>query len=128
MLRRLGIAGAAAGLVAAAPAQAPEFAALARIERGLWQLRDAGGATRPMCIADPTALFHLRGAAAKCSRFVVENTPANATVSYTCPGGGQGRTAISVETPRLMRIQTQGIDGGMPFELEVEARRTGACG
>jgi hypothetical protein len=102
--------------------------AFAKVERGLWQLREIGGATRPMCIADPATLFQLRSTKmTNCSRFVVENAATTATVSYTCPGAGQGRTTISVETPRLMRIESQGFDHGAPFAVEIEARRTGDC-
>lgn len=126
MVMVIGAAAVSAG--AAVPAQAPSFAAFAKVERGMWQLREIGGTTRPMCIADPATLFQLRSTKmTNCSRFVVENAPNSATVSYDCPGAGQGRTTISVETPRLMRIDSQGFDNGAPFAVEIEARRTGAC-
>jgi hypothetical protein len=127
-MRAAMIGGAAMLAVAATPAQGPSFVAFAKVERGMWQLREIGGPTRAMCIADPATLFQLRSTKmTNCSRFVVENAPTTATVSYDCPGAGQGRTTIAVETPRLMRIDSQGFDNGQPFAVEIEARRTGAC-
>ena len=49
------------------------------------------------------------------------------TVNYTCPGIGRGRTTIRVETPRLVQIDSQGLDRGAPFALRAEARRIGPC-
>ncbi|WP_326525908.1 DUF3617 domain-containing protein [Sphingomonas sp.] len=111
----------------AAPAQAPRFIALDTMQQGMWQLRETGGGARATCVRDPAALFQLRGNGAQCSRFVIENTATTATVHYTCPGRGHGRTTISVETPRLVRIESEGIDNGAPFSLELEGRRTGSC-
>ncbi len=111
-----------------APAQAPGFIALAKLERGQWTLREEAGTRQSLCLSDPTALLQMRNRGATCSRFVIDNSPASATVHYTCPGAGHGRTTLRVETPRLVRIETQGLDGGAPFDLEIEARRTGACG
>lgn len=111
----------------ATPAQAPGFAALAGLERGQWQLREAGGPSRSVCLGDPATLFQQRHRGAQCSRLVIENTPTTATVGYTCPGTGHGRTAITVETPRLIRIESQGLESGAPFALEVEGRYVGAC-
>jgi hypothetical protein len=51
----------------------------------------------------------------------------NATVHYSCPGSGWGRTTVRVETPRLARVETQGIAGKAPFAFTAEARRVGAC-
>lgn len=110
-----------------AAAQAPGFVAFSSVERGQWQLRESGGAARSVCVSDPAVFFQLRGRGGSCSRFVVENAPTSATVHYTCPGSGHGRTSIAVETPRLLRIDSQGIDAGAPFALEIEARRTGTC-
>ena len=117
------------GLTAAAPARAPELAALTRIETGQWQLKEPGatGTARSLCIVDPAVLLQLGHGGAQCSRFVIADTPDTATVHYTCPGAGHGRTTISMETPRLLHIQTQGIAGGAPFDLDYEGRRIGAC-
>ena len=111
----------------AQPAQGPHFAALDTMQGGQWMLRETGGQARAMCVRDPATLFQLRSRGAGCSRFVIENAATTATVHYTCPGRGHGRTTIAVETPRLVRIESEGIEGGAPFSVEIEARRTGAC-
>lgn len=117
------------GLAAAAPARAPELAVLTQIETGQWQLKEPGAPTiaRSLCVTDAAVLLQLGHSGAQCSRFVISDTPGAATVHYTCPGAGHGRTTISMETPRLLRIQTQGIASGAPFDLDYEGRRIGPC-
>ena len=118
-----------AGLGTAAPARAPQLAVLTRIETGQWQLREAGSTTpaKSLCVSDPSVLLQIGHVGAQCSRFVIADTPDSATVHYTCPGAGHGRTTISMETPRLLHLQTQGIANGAPFDMDYEARRVGAC-
>jgi len=58
---------------------------------------------------------------------VIKDDSDRATVHYTCPGLGWGRTSLLVETPRLVRINSQGIAGRAPFAFDAEARRTGEC-
>lgn len=111
----------------AAPARAPQLAGLAQIEVGQWQLREAGERPRLLCIDDPTVLLQLGHPGATCSRSVIADASDGITVHYTCPGNGHGRTAISVETPRLLRLQTQGVAGGAPFDHDYEVRRIGEC-
>ena len=131
MTRARGALAAAAALMGtaglAAPAQAPRFVALDTMQHGLWQLREAGGAARGVCVRDPASLFQQRSRGAQCSRFVIDNGANSATVHYTCPGSGHGRTTISVETPRLVRIESDGIEQGAPFSLDIEGRRVGEC-
>lgn len=119
----------AVGLGTVAPAHAPQLAVLAHIETGQWQLKEAGSAApaRSLCVSDPAILLQVGHVGVQCSRFVIDDTPGSATVHYTCPGSGHGRTTLSLETPRLLHLQTQGIAGGAPFDLDYEARRTGAC-
>ncbi len=117
-------------LGSASPAAAPpQLAVLAQLEPGQWQIHEPGTtlAPRAMCVADPAMLLQLGHPGAQCSRFVISDTPGSATVHYTCPGAGHGRTTLSVETPRVVRVQTQGIAGGLPFDHDYEARRLGAC-
>lgn len=118
-----------AGLGTAAPARAPQLAVLTRVETGQWQLREAGSTTaaKSLCVSDPAVLLQIGHVGAQCSRFVIADAPDSATVHYTCPGAGHGRTTISMETPRLLHLQTQGIASGAPFDLDYEARRVGAC-
>lgn len=117
-----------AGLATAAPQDSPALAALSSIEPGQWQLREIDGPeSKSVCIADPRNLIQLHHQGAKCSRMVVSNDPRTAVVHYTCPGVGNGRTSITVETGRLFQLETQGMDGGAPFDNSYEARRTGTC-
>lgn len=114
--------------VAAAPAAAPTLVALDSVQRGQFILRPVGGgAARSLCVSDPRTLLQLRHSGAQCSRFVIEDTPQTTTIHYTCPGAGHGRTTIKVETPRLLKLDTQGIADNAPFAFEYELRRTGAC-
>ena len=117
------------GLTAASPAVAPQLAVLAQVEPGQWQLRETGTSAPPraMCVADPAMLLQLGHPGASCSRFVIADTAGSATVHYTCPGAGHGRTTLSIETPRVLHVATQGIAGGLPFDHDFEARRLGAC-
>lgn len=114
--------------VAAAPATAqPVLTALSPIQPGQWQLRIAGEAPRAMCVAHPEALFQIRHRATACSRLVIADGKSSATVHYSCPGTGWGRTTLRVSTARAVRISTQGIADNAPFDFEAEARRLGDC-
>jgi hypothetical protein len=111
------------------PAQAPTIAALQVIQPGQWALRSRSdpAQSRTLCLGDPVLLFQLRHGGAACTRFVVANDPRGATVQYRCPGAGNGRTTIKVETPRLIQIDSQGIANNEPFMIEFEGRRVGEC-
>ncbi|WP_240953677.1 hypothetical protein [Sphingomonas sp. G-3-2-10] len=102
--------------------------ALNGIETGQWQLKETGGASRKLCVGNPAVLLQLRHPGAQCTQVVIENTKDVATVHYTCPGHGYGRTSVTVETGRLVRIDTQGVVDGAPFSFEIEGRKTGPCG
>ena len=43
------------------------------------------------------------------------------------PGGGFGRTKMTVLTPRSMRVETQGISNNAPFNYVLQVRRLGDC-
>jgi hypothetical protein len=120
---------AAVAVTMPAPARAPQLTALAHVDSGQWQLKDAtaNGAMRSVCITDPAILLQLAHPGVQCSRFVITDTAEGATVHYTCPGAGHGRTTISIETPRLIHVQTQGVAATGPFDMDYEARRVGTC-
>lgn len=118
------IATAATGYAAT---QGGGITALGKIERGEWLLRAADGSTRSICVTDPQMLLQLEHRGVACSRFVVENGPMVGRVTYSCPSVGNGATRVVVETPRLIRLETQGITRGLPFSYEYEGRRVGAC-
>lgn len=117
------------GIAAAMPANAPPLAVIGAIEPGQWELRDvdATADTRLLCVTDPDMLIQLRHARAQCTRYVVENLPQTVTVNYDCNGAGSGRTTISLDTPRQIRLQTQGIEHAGPFDADYAGRRVGNC-
>jgi hypothetical protein len=111
-----------------AAAQAPELAMLDTLTRGAWELRLRGDdGTMQLCVRTGREFIQLRHRQAACDRFVVEDEVGTVTVQYTCRGNGYGRTTIRKEGAGLVQVRSQGIQGGMPFSLEGEARRTGAC-
>ena len=120
-------AGAAVAVWAGAPA--PQIAALAQVEPGQWQIKPflGDGPARSLCISNAASFIQIEHGEASCSRFVVEDRPGVATVSYSCPGAGSGRTTIRRETARLAQIDTQGFAGDAPFNASYEARRIGTC-
>lgn len=103
---------------------------LNRLEAGQWELRNGPGNTRiaAICLGNPILLTQPRHGATPCTRDVVAADADSMTVNYSCPGQGRGRTTIRFETPRLVQIDSQGLDRGMPFALRAEARRIGPCG
>ncbi|MEY2927216.1 MAG: hypothetical protein RL367_1693 [Pseudomonadota bacterium] len=112
------------------PASAPTLVALTSLEPGQWQLRSRSepNENRSICLGDTQNLIQIRHGHATCSRFVIANDAKSATVHYTCPGAGHGRTTVRVETPRLIQLDSQGIADNEPFALTFEGRRVGACG
>jgi sarcosine oxidase gamma subunit len=105
------------------------LAAVTALQPGQWTLRDreSPSESRSLCVTDTHALLQVRHGAAVCSRFVIASDAHMATVHYTCPGTGHGRTTIRVENPRLVQIETQGIVKNEPFSIMWEGRRTGEC-
>ncbi|WP_085810435.1 hypothetical protein [Sphingomonas sp. TZW2008] len=129
MLRssRLGLAGLVA-FAAAASAQAPR-AAIDQLSPGNWMLHEIGsrGPDRALCVRDAGALLQIHHPGLSCARFVVADEPRAVTVHYTCPGAGHGRTTLTVEAPSRVRIATQGLARGAPFDVEYAAQRDGTC-
>ena len=102
---------------------------LTRLEAGQWELRGGSGNARiaAICLGNPILLTQPRHGGAPCTRDVVAADSDSMTVNYSCPGLGRGRTTIRIETPRLVQIDSQGLDHGRPFVLRAEARRVGQC-
>lgn len=122
----------AAGLIAvsaAATGQGTRPAVLDRLLPGSWTLHEAGsdGPDRSICVSDPGLLLQIHHGAMACARFTVSEGPRTATIHYTCPGQGHGRTTITADGTSTIRIQTQGIAAGAPFDVDYEARRGGPC-
>ena len=123
------VAGALLGAVPAFALAPGDLAPLKVLEKGRWHVADVD---RPqhahdICLGDVKPLLQPEHRGVACTTEVVRSEPGEVIVQYSCPGRGFGRTSVRVETPRLARITTQGMDGGRPFSWRGEARRTGRC-
>ncbi|WP_284123735.1 DUF3617 domain-containing protein [Parerythrobacter aestuarii] len=109
-------------------AQSPSLAMLDKLQPGQWEIRyrDDQPSTR-LCVKNGRDLIQLRHKQAGCNRFVVEDAASEVTVQYTCKGNGYGRTSIRRESSTLVQLESQGIEGGLPFSFTAEGRRVGAC-
>ncbi|HEY0013007.1 MAG TPA: hypothetical protein VGB79_09165 [Allosphingosinicella sp.] len=118
----------AAAATAAGQASRARLPVLGRLEPGLWELRNLGGRERfaPVCLGDPAALVQLQHRRTACTRAVVARARDTLEVRYNCPAAF-GQTTIRVEGPRLARIESEGVDNGIPFGFRLEARRVGRC-
>ena len=128
------LSAAVAMLIAASPvaSQARSEPPLRGLEPGEWELRERPeegrkGDIRRICLADLRQLIQLRHGRNSCKRLTVDEGAKRLTVSYDCAGAGGGRTDLRIETPRLVQIRSQGIEGGAPFSFSMEGRRIGAC-
>ena len=112
------------------PASSEPIALAGTLHSGLWEVRfsDGGGdVVQRLCIGDPALLIQLRHHRAGCGRFVIANDADSATVQYSCPGAGWGRTTLHAAGAENLRIDTQGIADKLPFAFSAVARRTGDC-
>lgn len=130
ILKFLGLS--AAGLAAftvPSAAQGPTPALLDGLKKGQWVVRERGvdGASRRVCIGDPGLLLQVEHGRASCSRYVIEDEPGNARVSYKCGTQGHGVTSIRRESSDLVQIESQGIRNNAPFAFSAEGRYVGAC-
>lgn len=124
------VSAAVATLLTVTPSAAQAPAAFTQLQTGIWELRDvrrSESLPSHICVRDPAQFFQIRHTGRTCSRRILNQDSRSATARYECPGAGWGQTVVTVETPRLVRVDTQGIEGGAPFHQMYEARRTGAC-
>ncbi len=127
--------GIAAGLLIASvaagaqPAHAPTLRAMQGVAPGRWLFRMVGDVRPPRenCVVDPAVFLRMRLRAAECSRFVIDDSVDSLTVHYTCPGTGHVRTVLRADTPRSLRIDSEGMVNGMPFSDAMTVRRVGEC-
>lgn len=128
---RLACALLAALVGSAAPASGAgsALAMLDQLEPGRWEVRsrEPGVAPQLMCLAGGHRLIQLRHPDLACDRFILQDTPTDVVVQYTCKGRGYGRTHIRRESGRLVQLDTRGIAFGLPFEFSAEGRRIGDC-
>jgi hypothetical protein len=118
------------GVTTAAAPDTVQSKALSRLETGQYELKIIGATDTPrlVCLADAAMLVQLQHPGITCSRLVVADGFDSATINYSCASGGHGRTVVTITTPRSFDIQTQGISGGAPFDVDYQGRRVGACG
>jgi hypothetical protein len=121
-----------AGAMLAGPVYAAVTAGvgvLSALERGRWTLRDldSGQSRAPVCLGSGVEFVQPEHEGPACPQEIVEDGSAAATVQYSCSGRGFGHTHLRVETPRMVRIDTQGLKNGKPFSYRLEAKRVGAC-
>lgn len=121
--------GAALAVASGAVAQSRSLIMLDQLESGSWELRErgVGGVVRNVCVRGGRELIQLHHQGLTCKSVVVQDTPVEVVVQYTCAGQGFGRTRIRRETNALIQIDTQGIASGQPYSYAGEGRRTGAC-
>ena len=121
----------AAGGIAAALAlmAAAQPSALAQAQPGLWEISGAPGTSAPIrqCLADVASLARFEHRSKACQAKILKDGGSSITVEYTCGGAGFGNSEIDVLTPRSLRISTQGISAGLPFNYVLQARRIDDC-
>lgn len=114
---------AAAGLVAAG-----QPTSLRGTSGGLWEISGlpGHGAVR-QCVSSTRMLAQFEHRRESCPQAVINEAGDTTVIQYNCPSGGFGRSDVKVLTPRSLRIETQGISGGLPFHYTLQARRVGEC-
>jgi hypothetical protein len=125
---------AASGLTAAltvglTPGAAEQPPSIAQAQPGLWEISGVPGATAPsrQCLADIAALARFEHRAKACSAKVLKTSGSMTSIEYSCGGAGFGHSEIQVITPRSLRISTQGISNGLPFNYVLQAHRVDDC-
>ena len=119
-------AGAAAVLALIAAVQP---SSLSQAQPGLWEISGAPGTTSPVrqCLADVASLARFEHRAKNCTAKVLKDSNGTVAIDYTCGGAGFGHSEIDVITPRSLRISTQGISNGLPFNYVLQAHRVDDC-
>ena len=103
--------------------------ALAPATGGLWQVAYSakGAPEASLCVAEPIVLGQWEHRSGRCERTLLVDRGNKAVISYTCADGGFGRSEMTLLTPRTLRVATQGISAGGPFNYVIHARRVGNC-
>jgi hypothetical protein len=114
------------GIVALAAAAAGA-STLSMISGGLWEVDGGPSGRVRQCVADPRLLAQVEHRRESCPQTLISSSDDSSVIQYNCPSGGFGRSDVKVLTPRSLRIETQGISGGLPFRYVLQARRLGDC-
>ena len=101
----------------------------AMVGPGEWEIASSASAVRgyKRCLPDPALLMQWEHRQNQCTRTIMSSSADRAEVTYTCAGGGFGTSRVEVLTPRSVKVNTQGIAGGLPFAYVLHARRVGPC-
>ena len=121
---------AACGLAVTLPlVAAPPLPTLAHAQPGLWEISGVPGSHAPFrqCIADIAALARFEHRGRSCVPKLVKQSGSITQYEYSCGGAGFGHSEVEVLTPRSLRISTQGISEGLPFNYVLQARRVDDC-
>ena len=104
-------------------------AALSQSQPGLWEISGAPGTNAPIrqCVTDIIALARFEHRAKACNAKILKDRGTMTAIDYSCGGSGFGHSEIDVITPRSLRISTQGISDGLPFNYVLQARRVDDC-
>jgi hypothetical protein len=102
---------------------------LAQAQPGLWEIRGVPGSALPVrqCFADMAQLARFEHRASNCTLRIVRDSGVMGEVDYSCGPAGFGHSQVTLLTPRSLRIATQGISDGLPFNYVLQARRIDEC-
>jgi hypothetical protein len=102
---------------------------LAEAQPGLWEIGGIPGANAPVrqCVTDVASLARFEHRSKACTAKMLKDAGSNSAIEYSCGRAGFGHSEIQVITPRSLRINTQGISDGLPFNYVLQARRVGDC-
>ena len=108
---------------------ATQLPTLAQTVPGLLEISGVPGTKLPVrqCVADVASLARFEHRGKACTAKILKNAGSSASIEYSCGTAGFGHSDIDVITPRSLRISTQGISDGLPFNYVLQARRVDEC-
>jgi hypothetical protein len=100
------------------------------VRPGTWEIsRSAtGGMARRVCLRHIPDLTRIGHPGERCTRTVLRDQPGEYLAEVTCGPGDFARSRITTTTPRALKVESQGIHRGEPFDLTLYVRRVGECG
>ena len=102
---------------------------LAQTQPGVWEVSGAPGAKIPvrLCVVDVPSLARFEHRGKNCTSKVLKQAGSLTAFEYSCGAAGFGHSDVEAITPRSLRISTQGISDGLPFNYVLQARRMADC-
>ena len=128
MTRKLSLFAAVGAFVVVLAAAVPP-SVLGQAQPGLWEISGLPGAAAPVrqCLADMAVLARFEHRGKACSAKTLHEAGTTAAIDYNCGAAGFGHSDVTVVTPRSLRVGTQGISDGLPFNYVLQARRVADC-